>query len=106
MSCHCCEHESREHCVHGETQASRLAVIRMVLSGILLIAALFFFKGTAELIVCLIAYLPVGFPVLKEAAENMMHGKFFDENFLMTVASVGAFCIGEYPRGGGCYAAV
>ena len=98
MSCHCCEHESREHCVHGETQASRLAVIRMVLSGILLIAALFFFKGTAELIVCLIAYLPVGFPVLKEAAENMMHGKFFDENFLMTVASVGAFCIGEYPE--------
>ena len=98
MSCHCCEHESREHCVHGETQASRLSVIRMVLSGILLIAALFFFKGTAELIVCLIAYLPVGFPVLKEAAENMMHGKFFDENFLMTVASVGAFCIGEYPE--------
>ena len=98
MSCHCCEHESREHCVHGETQASRLAVIRMVLSGILLIAALFFFKGTAELLVCLIAYLPVGFPVLKEAAENMMHGKFFDENFLMTVASVGAFCIGEYPE--------
>ena len=98
MSCHCCEHESREHCVHGETQASRLSVIRMVLSGILLIAALFFFKGTAELLVCLIAYLPVGFPVLKEAAENMMHGKFFDENFLMTVASVGAFCIGEYPE--------
>lgn len=98
MSCHCCEHESREHCVHGETQASRLAVIRMVLSGILLIAALFFLKGTAELLVCLIAYLPVGFPVLKEAAENMMHGKFFDENFLMTVASVGAFCIGEYPE--------
>ena len=98
MSCHCCEHESREHCVHGQTQASRLAVIRMVLSGILLIAALFFLKGTAELIVCLIAYLPVGFPVLKEAAENMMHGKFFDENFLMTVASVGAFCIGEYPE--------
>lgn len=98
MSCHCCEHESREHCVHGQTQASRLAVIRMVLSGILLIAALFFLKGTAELLVCLIAYLPVGFPVLKEAAENMMHGKFFDENFLMTVASVGAFCIGEYPE--------
>ena len=98
MSCHCCEHESREHCVHGETKASLLAVIRMVLSGILLIAALFFLKGTAELLVCLIAYLPVGFPVLKEAAENMMHGKFFDENFLMTVASVGAFCIGEYPE--------
>ena len=98
MSCHCCEHESREHCVHGETKASRLAVIRMVLSGILLIAALFFLKGTAELLVCLIAYLPVGFPVLKEAAENMMHGKFFDENFLMTVASVGAFCIGDYPE--------
>lgn len=98
MSCHCCEHKSREHCVHGQTQASRLAVIRMVLSGILLIAALFFIKGTAELLVCLIAYLPVGFPVLKEAAENMVHGKFFDENFLMTVASVGAFCIGDYPE--------
>ena len=98
MSCHCCEHESREHGVHGQTQAGRLAVIRMVLSVILLIAALFVLQGTAKLLVCLIAYLLVGLPVLKEAAENMGHGKFFDENFLMTVASVGAFCIGEYPE--------
>ncbi len=44
----------------------------------------------------LAAYLVIGFPIIKEAVENLFHGQVFDENFLMTVASVGAIAIGEY----------
>ena len=43
-----------------------------------------------------ISYLLVGFGVLKEAGENILHGELFDENFLMALASIGAICIGEY----------
>lgn len=99
MGCNHREHEHHEHHhEHGGEEVTRLDIIRMVLSGILLIASICFLDGTVQLVVCLLAYLLVGFEVLKEAAENMLHGEFFDENFLMTVASIGAFCIGEYPE--------
>ena len=42
------------------------------------------------------AYLVAGYDVLWKAVTNIFHGKVFDENFLMTVATVGAFAIGEY----------
>lgn len=44
------------------------------------------------------AFLPVGLPVVKEAAEGILHGDFFNEFTLMTLACVGAFCIGELPE--------
>ena len=44
------------------------------------------------------AYLICGWPVLREAGENILHGRVFDENFLMSVASIGAFLLGEYPE--------
>lgn len=51
-----------------------------------------------QLIIYLIAYFIVGGDVVKEAAENILHGQVFDENFLMTVATVGAFLVSEYPE--------
>ena len=47
----------------------------------------------------LIAYIPVGLPVLKEAYESIINGDVFSEFFLMGIATVGAFAIGEYPEG-------
>ena len=44
------------------------------------------------------AFLPVGLPVVKEAAEGIVNGDFFNEFTLMTLACVGAFCIGELPE--------
>ena len=46
----------------------------------------------------IISYLIVGIDVLKEAIENILKGKFFDENFLMSIATIGAFCIAEFPE--------
>lgn len=45
------------------------------------------------------AYLSVGYPILVSTVKNLSKGRIFDENFLMTVASIGAFCLGEYAEG-------
>lgn len=57
--------------------------------------------GVPELLqmaVFLTAYLLAGYKVLRKAVRNIIRGSVFDENFLMAVASIGAFCIGEYPE--------
>ena len=46
----------------------------------------------------IVAYLLLGYGVLREAAENIMERQPFDENFLMAVATIGAFAIGDYPE--------
>lgn len=46
----------------------------------------------------LVPYIIAGYKVIAEAAEHIVHGQIFDENFLMLAASVGALCIGEYPE--------
>lgn len=58
-----------------------------------------FFRGYWRLGWYIVAYLPVGFPVMKEAWEAILKKKFFTEFSLMTLATVGAFTIGEYPEG-------
>lgn len=58
-----------------------------------------FFKGWPRLIWYLAAYLPVGLPVLKEAVQAIGKSEFFTEFLLMSIATVGAFAIGEYPEG-------
>ena len=51
----------------------------------------------AELTMFAVVYLIVGYDVLLRAVKNICHGNIFDENFLMTIATIGAFAIGEYP---------
>jgi len=57
------------------------------------------FGRTGELLVFLAAYLLAGGDVLLRAARNIAKGRVFDENFLMGVATIGAFALGEYPEG-------
>jgi Cd2+/Zn2+-exporting ATPase len=57
------------------------------------------FYGWFRLVFYGIAYIPVGFPVLKEAWVSITNGDIFSEFFLMGIATVGAFAIGEYPEG-------
>ena len=53
---------------------------------------------TVSLVLYLVAYFTVGGEVVRTAVKNISKGKIFDENFLMAVATVGAFFIGEYPE--------
>ncbi len=57
------------------------------------------FTGNVRIAWYVIAYFPVGLPVLKEAYESIIKGDVFSEFFLMCIATIGAFGIGEYPEG-------
>ncbi len=75
----------------------KIMVACIALSAVLL-AASFFTSGTVRLCLCVTAYLAVGYEVIADALRNILHGELFDENFLMTVATFGAFALGEYPE--------
>ncbi|TAN20467.1 MAG: heavy metal translocating P-type ATPase [Chitinophagaceae bacterium] len=57
-----------------------------------------FFKGTIRIIWYVIAYLPVGLPLLKKAVRSIAKGNVFTEFFLMSLATIGALAIGQYPE--------
>lgn len=106
MSCKCC-------CTHGHTaiQEKRNSLLkdywRIILSALLLFGGLIlnatdatFFKGEyVPFIWYLLAYLPVGLPVMREAWESILQKDVFSEFTLMSIATLGAFYIGEYPEG-------
>ena len=70
-----------------------------MISAILLVAAKFLpFTGIFELLVYLVPYAIIGWDVLWRAARNIAHGQVFDENFLMALATIGAFATSEYPE--------
>lgn len=56
-------------------------------------------SGMWRAVAFMVPYLLVGFPVLKNAVLSVFRGQMMDENFLMAIASVGAFVLGEYPEG-------
>ncbi|MDL1913027.1 MAG: cadmium-translocating P-type ATPase [Bergeyella sp.] len=57
------------------------------------------FRDGVRLALYLLSYLPVGYPVIKEAIRSIRYADFFSEFFLMSIATIGAFIIGEYPEG-------
>jgi Cd2+/Zn2+-exporting ATPase len=57
------------------------------------------FTGWVRIVYYIVAYIPVGLPVLKEALDSMRKSDFFSEFLLMSIATIGAFAIGEYPEG-------
>ncbi len=58
-----------------------------------------FFKNYIRLAWYIVAYIPVGIPVIKDAVKSIAKGAFFSEFFLMSIATIGAFFIGEYSEG-------
>ncbi len=75
-------------------------LLRIIISGILYtIAILLPLEGIAKLAVFLVVYGIIGGDILLKAGRNILNGQVFDENFLMAVATVGAFFLREYPEG-------
>ena len=58
-----------------------------------------FFRNWIRVVWYIVAYIPVGFPVVKEGWKSIKKGDVFTEFFLMSIATIGAFIIGEYPEG-------
>lgn len=81
------------------TSKQKHSLYRIIAAAVLFIAAVLIkAEGALRLIIFMIPYLTVGFPVLKKAVVNIIHGQIFDENFLMCIATIGALIIGEYPE--------
>ena len=74
--------------------------IRIIISLILFLIAMIinFSNEMINNIIFIISYIIVGFEILRKAVRNITRGKVFDENFLMSVATIGAFAIGEFPE--------
>lgn len=90
--------EKEEH--HHEHSIHKADLIRFIIGIVLyLVAIIFKFTDTIEFILFLAAYLMVGSEVLLVSIKNIARGQIFDENFLMSIATIGAFAIGEYPEG-------
>ncbi|SEB97048.1 Cd2+/Zn2+-exporting ATPase [Maribacter dokdonensis] len=91
---------------HGDGSAFK-TYIPSIISFVLLIIGIavdYFdaipqFEGWIRVVWYTLAYIPVGFPVIKEGWESIKKGDFFTEFFLMSIATIGAFVIGEYPEG-------
>lgn len=112
--CDCCEHNHSDGCGCGHDHANEELDkkdfgFKIGFGGALLIAGYIMSelteKGTVSIpdfipLLCFgISYLIVGFQVIKEAVEGILHKDVFNENFLMTIASLGAFAVGEYTEG-------
>lgn len=101
-------HEEGDGHDHSSSSDSPLKMfLPAVISLLLLLVAIAmdsyvkpdWFTGWIRIIWYVVAYLPVGLPVLKEAFESISKGQVFSEFFLMGIATIGAFAIGEYPEG-------
>ena len=98
---HCHEHH-HEHHHHYEEEEGHGRLAKIIVATVLLIGAVIIEKNTAwetwqYLLLYLIPYLVVGWDTLKEAAEGLLHGEALSEDFLMSVATIGALCIGFLP---------
>jgi len=93
---------------HSVAEGSTLKLfLPAIISFVLLIGAIAmdnwvpqeWFKGWIRIIWYVLAYIPVGFPVIKDALKSIGKGEIFSEFLLMSIATIGAFAIKEYPEG-------
>ncbi len=74
-------------------------LFRIILSFLFMILSMLLtFSFVIQDILYILAYIIVGYDIVLKAIRNILRGKVFDENFLMTIATIGAFCIGEFPE--------
>ena len=98
----CCGHEHHHDHEHHHEGSLKGSIIKIAVTVVLLVAAVIIEKKCdlptwQLLLVYLVPYLIIGFDTLKEAAEGLVHGEAFNEHFLMSIATIGALCIGFMP---------
>ncbi len=82
------------------TRKQKKVLYRIIIAAVLIaVIVLLPVEGIAKLLLFLVPYLVIGYDILRKAALGIVHGEVFDENFLMTVATIGAMCLGEYTEG-------
>ena len=104
MGCNCCHTETEMTCTTSTSAPYKaylpaLISFSMLFAGWILKNVGWLDNNGIALAWYIIAYIPVGMPVLKEAFEGLHRKDFFNEFTLMCIATIGAFCIGEYPEG-------
>lgn len=93
------EHEHGHSHGHGEG-SNKKELVRLGIGAVIFgVAVAFEFSILAEFILFFISYILVGGEVVLRAIKNISRGQVFDENFLMTIATIGAFAIQEFPEG-------
>ena len=100
--CEHCHHEHEHHHHHHEEEEGHGRLIKIIVAAVLLVAAIIIEKKTSwetwqYLLLFLVPYLIVGWDTLKEAAEGLLHGEALSEDFLMSIATLGALGIGFMP---------
>jgi len=97
---HAHSHDHSHSHTHGEEDTDKIKK-KLLIGGILFVLGIFIPKTLfiPKFAVFLVSYLIIGGDVLLSALKNILKGQVFDENFLMAIATVGAFAIGEYPEG-------
>ena len=84
----------------SEEESNKSEIIRFAVGALIFgVATVMKFPNTVELLLYLASYILVGGEVVLGALRNIRKGEVFDENFLMSIATIGAFAIGEYPEG-------
>jgi len=95
--------QSKEEVEHEENEDEeniKKQIFKFVLGGLIFAVGLIFkFSNQVELIIFLISYVIVGGDVVVRAIKGIFRGQVFSEFFLMSIATIGAFVIGEYPEG-------
>ena len=82
------------------TRKQKHLLARIVIAAILFFAgSLFYLPEYMEAGIFLICYIVVGWDIVWKAITNILHGQVFDENFLMTIATIGALVLGEHSEG-------
>ena len=98
----CCSHGHCHHHEHHHEGGLRHKLTLIVVTAVLLVGCVLIEQHCALttwqlLLVYLVPYLLIGHDTLREAAEGLVHGEAFNEHFLMSVATIGALCIGFLP---------
>ena len=82
------------------TKKQKSLLTRIIIAAVLFIIGMVFpLEGVPQLILYLVCYIVVGWDIVWKAVTNILHGQVFDENFLMTIATIGALILGEYSEG-------